>query len=50
MDKPNPPPLVSHKSNSPTQGGKTGQRVRSTQGGRGGQIEVKRTEKEGTES
>lgn len=50
MDKPNPPPLVSHKSNSPMQGGKTGQRVRSTEGGKGGQTEVKRTERERTES
>lgn len=33
MDKANPPPPpVSHKSDSTPQGGKTGQRVRSTRG------------------
>ena len=33
MDKANPhPPLVSHKSDSTPQGGKTGRRVRSTEG------------------
>lgn len=52
MDKPNPPPPpVSHKSDSTVLGGKTGQRVRSTEGGgRGEKIEVKRTEREGSES